>query len=272
MEFAPTSKDFQQHRGEPGRMQGDNPVVGLGCVLAPTALEYSLLITTAQAQLEQALHAQRSNEAQEQQARAYHCNSTSSEQNAGPIAISTPYSPGLGCRRFMNASSTCSTEAEEMVPDAARLSQLRARASSGRPRPSSNACITLGPPGCTSQWSMPAIVRLCLPRKASMTGRTSDCANPAISALSRTLKPLFVTSQPMMCSVSGKKCDCESITRGRPGSARGWSSPTISTAAAPSPNSPLATRFAIDRSSRWMVRLHNSTANRITASSGCPCK
>ena len=36
-------------------------------------------------------------------------------------------------------------------------------------------------------------------------------------------------------------------------------SPTITTAAAPSPNSPLATRFAMLASSRWMVSEHSST-------------
>src|SRR6266508_2112828 len=275
VEFAPTGEDFQQHSGEPGGMQGYDPAIGLGCVLAPAALAYPPLVTPTQAQLEQALQAQGSDEAQEQKARDYHCNSTNSAQNAGPIAINTPYSPGFGCKRFIVLSRISSTEADEILPASARLSQLSVRASSARPSPSSSAWITLGPPGCTSQWSISAMVKSCLPRKASMLGRTSDCARLAMSALSSTLKPLFVTSQPMMCSVSGKNCDCESITRGMLGCARcarGWSSPTIRTAAAPSPKSPLATRFAIDRSSRWIVRLHSSTANTITASSGCPCK
>src|SRR5688572_29943934 len=267
VEFAPAGEDFQQHSGEPSGMQAYDPAIRLGCVLAPAALAHPPLVTPAQAQLEQALQTQASHEARKQQTR-YHCSSTSSALNAGPIAISNPYSPGFGCKRFIALSRISSTEADEMLPVSARLSQLSVRASSGRSSPSSSAWITLGPPGCTSQWSMPAMVRSCLPRNASMMGRTSDCANWAMSALSSTLKPLFVISQPMICSVSGKNCDCESITLGMPGCircARGCSSPTISTAAAPSPKSPLATKFAIDRSSRWMVRLHSSTANRITA-------
>src|SRR6185503_2379161 len=219
-------------------MQGYDPAIRLGCVFAPAVPAHPPLVTLAQAQLEQALRAQGSDEAQEQHTPRYHCSSTSSAQNAGPIAISTPYSAGFGCKRFIALSRISSTEADEILPASARLSQLSVRASSGRPSPSSNAWITLGPPGCTSQWSISAMVRSCLPRKTSMLGLTSDCANWAMSALSSTLKPLFVTSQPMMCSVSGKNCDCESITLGRPVCAWGWSSPTISTAAAPSPKSP----------------------------------
>src|SRR5919109_2335668 len=185
-------------------MQGYDPAVCFRCVLAAAALAHPPLVTPAQAQFEQALQTQASDEAQEQQARSYHCSSTSSAQNAGPIAISTPYSPGFGWERFIVLSRITRTEADEMLPASARLSQLKVRASSGRPSPSSSAWITLGPPGCTSQWSISAMVRSCLPRKASMLGLTSDCANWAMSGLSSTLKPLFVTSQPMMCSVCGK--------------------------------------------------------------------
>src|SRR5688572_23622340 len=120
-------------------------------MLAPATLAHPLLVTPAQAQLEQALHAQSSDESQEQQPRIYHCSSTSSAQNAGPIAISTPYSPGFGCRHFMVLSRISNTEADEIFPASARISQLRVRASSGRSKPFSSAWITLGPPGCTSQ-------------------------------------------------------------------------------------------------------------------------
>src|SRR5688572_14478350 len=131
-------------------MQGDNPTVRLGCVLAPAALAHLPLVTPTQAQFEQALHAQDSDKAQEQQACPYHLSSTSSAQNAGPIAISTPRSPGFGCKRFIVLSRITSTEADEIFPASARVSQLSVRASSDRPNPSSNASITLGPPGCTN--------------------------------------------------------------------------------------------------------------------------
>ena len=45
----------------------------------------------------------------------------------------------------------------------------------------------------------------------------------------------------------------------RPERLRPGASPTITTAAAPSPNSPLATRFAIEASSRCTVSEHSST-------------
>src|SRR5215211_2162768 len=104
-------------------MQGYDPAVCSRCVFKPAALAHPPLVTPAEAQLEQALHPQASDEARKQQAR-YHFSSTSSAQNAGPIAISTPYSPGFGCKRFIVLSRISSTEADEMLPASARLSQL----------------------------------------------------------------------------------------------------------------------------------------------------
>ena len=46
--------------------------------------------------------------------------------------------------------------------------------------------------------------------------------------------------------------------------------PTITTAAAPSPNSPLATMLGIDTSSRWTVSEHSSTDSSTATSSGWP--
>src|SRR5688500_9710927 len=120
-------------------MQGDDPAVRFGCVFASAALAHPPLVTPAQAQFEQALHAQGSDEAQEQQARTYHCSSTNSAQNAGPIAINTPYSPRFGWVRFIVLSRITSTEADETFPASARVSQLSIRAASGRPRPSASA-------------------------------------------------------------------------------------------------------------------------------------
>ena len=47
-------------------MQGYDPAVGLRCVLAPAAPTHRPLVTAAQAQLEQALNTQGSDEAQEE--------------------------------------------------------------------------------------------------------------------------------------------------------------------------------------------------------------
>src|SRR5678815_1987748 len=132
-------------------MQSYDPGIRFGCVLAPAVLTHLPLVTLAEAYFEQALHAQRSDEASKQSARTYHFSSTNSAQNAGPIAISTPYSPGFGWMRFMVLSRIINTEADEIFPTSARVSQLRFSVSSGKPSPSCSAWITLGPPGCTSQ-------------------------------------------------------------------------------------------------------------------------
>src|SRR5512134_1632595 len=97
-------------------MQRYDPAVCSRCVLDSPALKHPPFIAPAQAQLEQALQTQGSDEARKQQPR-YHCSSTSSALNAGPIAISTPYSPGFPKgERFIVLSRMSSTEADEIFP------------------------------------------------------------------------------------------------------------------------------------------------------------
>src|SRR5258706_16367622 len=97
-------------------MQGYDPAIRFGCMLAPSVLTHPPLVTSTQLYFEQALHTQRSDEDSKQSARTYHFSNTNSAQNAGPIAISTPYSPGFGWVRFMVLSRIISTEADEIFP------------------------------------------------------------------------------------------------------------------------------------------------------------
>ena len=43
----------------------------------------------------------------------YHCSKSSSEQNPGPMAASSPYVPGAGFRRSRNSSSTNNTDDDD---------------------------------------------------------------------------------------------------------------------------------------------------------------
>ena len=73
----------------------------------------------------------------------------------------------------------------------------------------------------------------------------------------------------MTRSVSGYRRERLATTLGpsRP-SAAARRAPTMTTAAAPSPNSPDATRFAVDESSRCTVSEHSSTDSSTATSSG----
>ena len=66
--------------------------------------------------------------------------------------------------------------------------------------------------------------------------------------------------QPMTPSVPGYRWLRVASTRGPATASRSArAEPTATTAAAPSPNSPLATRLAIEVSPRWIVSEHSST-------------
>src|SRR5271170_6236330 len=87
----------------------------------------------------------------------YHLNSTSSEQNPGPMAASKPYVPGSG-RRCMKSCNTSSTDVEERLPTRRRQSQDTSRAFRGSLSALAVASRMRGPPVCSTQHPMSSCV------------------------------------------------------------------------------------------------------------------
>ncbi len=176
----------------------------------------------------------------------------------------------------MVCSSTCSTDADDRLPTAASESQVTSRAPSVRSSARLIACSTFGPPGCATQVPTSATVMPWSARKLSTSARRYFSTTSGTVASSTIRKPVVPMSQPITRSVSGYIRLRVSTTVGVPAAGSPIRSarraPTMTTAAAPSPKSPLATRLAIDASSRCMVREHSSTASRTATSSGCPTR
>ena len=130
-------------------------------------------------------------------------------------------------------------------------------------RVSSSASITFIPPGWQMNRSTPSIERDCSSSIASIAGRRFARAKFGIERAKMTPRPVGSTRQPIMSTVSGQVCSAEDMIDAIP------PSPVRSThAAAPSPNSAVATMSALLRSSSRNARLHNSTATNSTRAPG----
>ena len=133
------------------------------------------------------------------------------------------------------------------------------------------ASRTFGPPGCATHQPMSARLRPWSPRKASTSPRTLARTRSGTSTPRTMRRPEAPTSQPIARSLSGYSLLRVATTVGRAVSSE-RPAPTMTTAAAPSPKRPLATRFATDVSSRCTVRLHSSTESSTATSSGWPTR
>src|SRR6478672_5224779 len=106
--------------------------------------------------------------------------STSSEQNPGPIAISTPGLPFGGCLAIVSRK-TCNTEDDERLPTSLSERQANSRASSGRPRVAMIDSMIFGPPGWLTQVATSAMLSPCVARNSVTSSpnssRRTGCAS-----------------------------------------------------------------------------------------------
>src|ERR1700761_1145988 len=145
-----------------------------------------------------------------------------------------------------------STEADERLPTSRRLAHDASSAPGARSRLFSIASSTLGPPLWKMKLQISFTVRSLSARNSSTLERRYLFTRSGISEDSTTLKPLSLNFHPTRCSVPGYSVDRVSSTRGHgrsaPARASGVSLPANTTAAAPSPNRPDATRLPMDSS------------------------
>ena len=169
-----------------------------------------------------------------------------------PAARRRPASGG-GCASV--SASTCRTDADERLPTSASDAQVSVAAPRPAGRaPAAIASSTFGPPGWATQRVDVRGLEVVPPRKSSRSSprllprprrrRWREHDAEAAAADVPAHDPLGVRVEP---AARARR------TRGAGQAERAARrSPTITTAAAPSPNRPLATRLAIESSSRWM--------------------
>ena len=180
-------------------------------------------------------------------------------RSPGPSRAARRTTPARGRRSRRVSASTCSTDADDRLPMRASESQVSRTASRGRLQRRLDGLDHLGPPGWQTQKPMSSRVRPWSARNSSTSSRryrSTIVGHAASSTMRSPLRgdvaahgALGVGVEP---AARGQHVDCGPVSSRR-------SAPAITTAAAPSPNRPLATRLAIETSSRWKVSEHSST-------------
>src|SRR5262245_228147 len=196
--------------------------------------------------------------------------SRDSAQEPGPSAESTAVSPAAMVRAVRKRSSTNRQVGDDMLPWSRSTARAWSSAQGLSSSAFSKAASTFIPPGCETRWSRRSSERPSRMRNASSPGRTRSCTMVGMSRAKITCRPSESTSQPITSSVSGQKvlADATRSSPPWPFFPGAWSSATTSAAAAPSPNSDDATRLRLERSLRWNVSVHSSSAMSSTLEPG----
>ena len=173
-----------------------------------------------------------------------------------------------------SSASTCSTEADDRLPTCGqrrpgRLQRLVRQVEAA----AAIASSTFGPPGCATQRVDVGRLEVVVGEEAATSSprlRLDDVGDARRRARSGSRCRRCPSPSPARCR---GRAGCGWRRPAAPAQARARSarrSPTMTTAAAPSPNSPLATRLAIEASSRWTVSEHSSTESSTATPSGSP--